>query len=70
MRKLSVTCRHGVEYSTPIKGSLGAIARTVKMLETCCCYVCYNSECKQARTGKQACKNECELFTKNRYCEK
>ena len=70
MKTIKVKCRHGVEYSTAIYGRGAVIARTQKMLEDCCCYVCYNRECKEGRTGKQECKNECELFTKSKYCER
>lgn len=70
---MKVKCRHGVEYDVILiapRNSKGALIRTQRMLENCCCYVCYNRDCNQARTGKQECKNECELYTKNKYCEK
>ena len=69
MARFKVRCRHGVEYFTKANGSYAAICRLIKTLENCCCYVCHNRKCKQGRIGKQECKNECELFTKNKYCE-
>lgn len=53
MIKINVKCRHGVEYSTRVAGTWGEISRTEKMLANCCCYVCYNHDCKQAVLGKQ-----------------
>lgn len=70
MKEYEIKCRHGVTYKVEFSGSKAAIARTIKMLENCCCYVCYNRDCIQPRTGKQECKNECELYTKDKYCEK
>ena len=71
MKKIKVKCRHGKEYSVTISGRGAVITRIQKkMLEDCCCYVCYNRDCREGRTGKQECKNECELFTKNKYCER
>lgn len=70
MPKIKVKCRHGVEYSLLARGTQGEVRRLKEMLSNCCCYVCHNRECKQGRIGKQECKNECELFTKNKYCER
>ena len=69
MKEYEIKCRHGVTYKVELSGSKAATARTIRMLEDCCCYVCYNRDCNQARTAKQECKNECELFTKSKYCK-
>lgn len=68
MIKINVKCRHGVEYSTRVAGTWGEISRAEKMLANCCCYVCYNHNCKQAVLGKQQCREECMLFVKEPYC--
>lgn len=47
---------------------MGRDIETEKMLANCCCYVCYNHDCKQAVLGKQQCREECELFVKEPYC--
>ena len=68
MIRINVKCRHGVEYSTRVAGTWGEISRTERMLANCCCYVCYNHDCKQAVLGKQQCREECTLFVNEPYC--
>lgn len=70
MKTIDITCRRGVTYRIEAKGTDGEIARLKDMLEDSCCYVCYNHECKTPKKGKQPCKNECELFTKDPYCQR
>ena len=72
MRKTKeITCRHGVKYSVTATGSGGSILRLWEMLSRCCCYVCYNRECKEPRNRKlRNCKHDCELFTREPYCQR
>ena len=68
MKEYEIKCRHGVTYKVEFSGSKAAIARTIRMLEACCCYVCHNRGCETPIEGKQDCKHECELYGKV-FCE-
>ena len=62
--KIKVKCRHGISYSVLAIGNKAESMRLKSMLEECCCYVCHNRHCETPIEGKQACKNECELYGK------
>ncbi len=69
-KKYSVTCRYGVNYKIELKGNKATIGRTIDMLSKCCCFVCFNHNCKHPKDEKiDGCKNICELFTDTPYCE-
>lgn len=71
MKKYKVTCRKGITYDVHLRGTQGEIARTLDMLQKCCCWVCYNRDCKTPEEVKiPNCGNVCELFTNNPYCER
>ena len=67
---IEINCRRGVTYTIKAFGSNGSIFRLQKMLEDCCCYVCYNHNCPYPIEGKQQCNKECEIYTKTPFCEK
>lgn len=70
-RTEKVTCRHGVTYSVTANGSSGAILRLWEMLSRCCCFVCYNHNCKTPHLRKlRNCKHDCELYTRTPYCQR
>lgn len=68
--KRKVTCRYGIEYSVEIKGTRGVAWRTIDMLSKCCCFVCYNHDCKEPKDEIIPCHNECLLFSKRTFCGK
>ena len=71
LQKYPVTCRYGVEYKTDLRGTDGEIHRTLDMLSKCCCWVCYNHDCKEPRNEKvHHCGHTCSLFTKEPYCKR
>lgn len=61
MIKINVKCRHGLEFSVLIAGSLREISINMKMIVDCP----YDKDCK---VGKQQCREECTLFVKEPYC--
>lgn len=70
VKEVKIKCRYGVEYTAYLSGSKGSVARTAKMLETSCCWVCYNGGCETPKNEKlKDCGKVCELFTKDPYCE-
>lgn len=69
MKEYKIKCRYGETYRLKLLGKRGPIARTIYMLENCCCYVCHNHNCNKAIKGKQDCKNECEFYTSEPYCK-
>lgn len=71
MKNYKVTCRYGIPYSVKLSGTNGEIARTIHMLENCCCWVCHNRDCDCPKNEKiNNCGNTCELWTENHYCER
>ena len=68
-KKYKVNCRYGNTYEVELKGTKGAIARTVDMLYNCCCFVCHNHSCKAPRDEKIDCHDECKFYWKLKPCE-
>lgn len=70
-KKKLVTCRYGISYEVEFKGTKGEIWRGFNHCETCCCWTCYNYDCKEPRNEIiKDCFNICEIWTKKHYCEK
>ena len=67
-----VTCRYGVTYTTEFQGNKGAIERSFKHCETCCCWTCFNHDCKEPRNEiLPNCGEVCEIWTNEKhYCDK
>lgn len=66
-----ITCRYGVAYFCQLEGTKAAKARTVQMLQRCCCWVCHNRDCKEPRNEKlQGCGRSCSLYTREPYCKR
>ena len=68
--KKTVTCRYGISYEVEFKGTKGEIVRGFNHCEKCCCWTCYNHDCKEPRNEIiQNCGHICEIWTKKHYCE-
>lgn len=68
--KKTVTCRYGISYEVEFKGTKGEICRGLNHCEKCCCWTCYNHDCKEPRNEIiQNCGHICEIWTKKHYCE-
>lgn len=68
--KRKIKCRYGVEYEVEFSGSKGACARSLKLMECCCCWVCHNHDCKEPRNEIiEVCGEVCTLLTKIPYCK-
>ena len=66
-----VTCRYGKIYSVRLQGRNAEKIRTIRMLERCCCWVCYNRGCQQPKNeALPDCNTVCELFTRTPYCQR
>lgn len=76
MKKQTVTCRYGITYTYEARGSYGQLWRLRDMLSKCCCFVCYNRDCKEPRDERvpecdeDVYKQYCGLFTKKPYCQR
>ncbi len=69
-KKKIVTCRYGISYEVEFKGTNGEITRGFDHCEKCCCWTCYNHDCKEPRNEiLENCGHICELWTKKHYCE-
>ena len=69
--KFPITCRYGIQYEVELHGSQGAKARTVDMLNKCCCFVCHNHDCKEPRDEKiPNCGHVCSFYTDKPYCKR
>jgi hypothetical protein len=69
-KKKIVTCRYGISYEVEFKGTNGEIVRGFDHCEKCCCWTCYNHDCKEPRNEiLENCGHICELWTKKHYCE-
>lgn len=68
--KKTITCRYGISYEVEFKGTKGEIIRGFNHCEKCCCWTCYNHDCKEPRNEIiQNCGHICEIWTKKHYCE-
>lgn len=68
-----ITCRYGVTYKETLSGTAGEIGRTFDWLTRCCCWCCYNHDCKEPREEKldeNECCEACSVFSKVRFCDK
>lgn len=72
MKTINVTCRYGIQYSINAHGSVGEINRLATMLRRCCCYVCHNHQCTEARdkriTEEHCSHRYCKVYTNVPYC--
>ena len=66
-----VTCRYGITYKTTFEGSKGAIWRSFDHCTRCCCWTCFNYDCKEPRNEiLPGCCNVCEIWSGGKhYCE-
>jgi len=70
-KKQTVTCRYGISYEVEFKGTKGEIWRGFNHCENCCCWTCFNHDCKEPRNEVlDNCGHICEIWTKKHYCEK
>ena len=44
-----VTCRYGITYTIEFKATKGEIERGFQHCEDCCCWTCFNHDCKEPR---------------------
>ena len=57
--------------SETIKGTKGEIERGFQHCEDCCCWTCFNHDCKEPRNEIiPNCGEICEIWTKQHYCKK
>ncbi len=66
-----VTCRYGITYTIEFKGTKGEIERGFQHCEDCCCWTCFNHDCKEPRNEIiPNCGKICEIWTSEHYCKK
>ena len=68
--KKTVTCRYGISYEVEFKGTKGEIIRGFNHCEKCCCWTCYNHDCKEPRDERIPCSMWCQIYgARTPWCE-